>query len=403
MQVQDPKAPARRVRVAKHPGIYYRETPAGRRYEITFLDSDGRRRWQTIDGGLREAEAALGELRSRLHRGERVAPTKITFAELAETWLENQRGKLRPKTITLYDGYLQRHVLPRLGRLRVIEITVDDVARLIGEMQRGIYYEQRAGRFVKRERKTGYAAWTIRGVITVLGRVLGHAARRGLIPENPVRKLERGERPRVARRDLRVLDRDEIGRLLDQAPHKYRTLLATAVFTGLRQGELLGLTWQDLDLTAGLVRVRRQLDRQGQLVEPKTSAAKRDVELMASLVAMLKQHKQQAFAHGRAKPADFVFASEAGTPLGYRNIARRGLEPALNRAGLIRRVRWHDLRHAYASLLIAQGANVGYVARQLGHTSARITLDVYQHEFDRAEHGQRTRDALEASFGHLLR
>lgn len=125
----------------------------------------------------------------------------------------------------------------------------------------------------------GSAGWTIRGALSPLSRVLGHAARRGLIAENPMTRLERGERPAIAKREKRILDRAEIERLLAAANDSktpYRTLIATAVFTGLCQGELLGLVWADIDFDAALIRVRKQLDRSsGARVEPKTQAAVR--------------------------------------------------------------------------------------------------------------------------------
>jgi integrase len=250
-------------------------------------------------------------------------------------------------------------------------------------------------------REAGLAAWTIRGALTPLGRILGSAARRGLIPANPAARLERGERPKIERREMRILDTDGIGRLLDAAPARYRVLLATGVFTGLRQGELLGLTWADCDLDAGLLRVRKQLDRHGNRVEPKTAQAVREVGLMPALVRMLHAHREAALARGLTKPSDFVFASETGTPMHYRNCTRRGLDVAVEAAGPDG-LRFHDLRHTFASLLIAQGSNVVFVSRQLGHSSPQVTLTVYAHLFDRAEHGQRAKDAMEASFGNLL-
>ena len=216
-----------------------------------------------------------------------------------------------------------------------------------------------------------------------------------------MRKLERGERPPVGRREMRILDREAIPKLLDAAKPRYRTLLATAIFTGLRQGELLGLTLADVDFDAGLVRVRKALDRSGVRTEPKTPQAIRDVVLMPALARLLKSHKAEAFARGHAKPSDYVFTSAVGTPLYWRNVSKRGLQAALERSGL-ERLRFHDLRHTFASLLIAQGANVVFVSRQLGHASPDITLGVYSHLFDRAEHAQRTREVMETSFGAIL-
>ena len=124
---------------------------------------------------------------------------------------------------------------------------------------------------------------------------------------------------------------------------------------------------------------------------------------MPALARLLREHQA---ASRFSKKGDYVFASHKGTPLHYRNLAQRGLAKAVEDAGLdgdgLPRLRWHDLRHTFASLLIAQGANVVFVSRQLGHASPDITLRVYAHLFDQAEHAQRARDALEASFGATL-
>ena len=214
---------------------------------------------------------------------------------------------------------------------------------------------------------------------------------------NPMGRLERGERPPARSREQRILDRDEIGLLLDAAAPQYRTLLASAIFTGLRQGELLALVWDNVDLANGIVRVRKAL-RQGRRLEPKTPQAIRDVVLMPALSRMLREHK---LATPYSAETDFVFSSAAGTAFYWRNVARRGLGAALELAKL-QHIRWHDMRHTFASLLIAEGANVVYVSRQLGHASPDITLRVYAHLFDHAEQAMRTSAALEAAFADLL-
>jgi integrase len=256
------------------------------------------------------------------------------------------------------------------------------VAALLGDLQR-----------------QGFAPWSIRGVLTVLSRLFGSAARRGLVPSNPCSALERSERPRVERASFPSLDRESVGRLIASTPERYRVLVALSVLLGLRQGEALGLTWADVDVSAGLLRVRHQLDgRTGELVEPKTSAAKREVPMPPSLSKMLAEHR---LASPWSKDTDPVFASSAGTPVAVRNIARRGLEPALAPAGLPH-LRWHDLRHVAASLLVAEGASVGYVSRLLGHASPAITLSTYAHAFAAAEHDERFRELQEQAFGAVL-
>jgi integrase len=307
-----------------------------------------------------------------------------SFADFGEEWLRLQTH-LRPRTHELYTTALRRHLVPPLGALRLDEIDEDTIAGLVADLH---------GR--------GLSGWTVRNILVPLGRILTSAVRRRLISENPMRRLERRERPQVVHREMRVLQPAEIEALLAMATPKYRTLLAVAVFTGLRQSELLGLQWQDVDLTGELLHVRRQLDRSGSYSLPKTPRALRTVVLMPSLASLLEQHRHDSAFRG---PTDPVFATRTGRPMHHRNVSRRGLGVAVERAGLMTpgtpRPRFHDLRHTFASMLIAQGLTVLYVSRQLGHTSAKMTLDTYAHLFDQAEHAQHARAKLEASFGRI--
>lgn len=245
--MQEQGKPSRRTKT-RWPGVYYREAPNGRRYEISFADSTGRRRWRTVEGGEKDARAALEEVRGRKRKGERIAPSRATLAEVAEVWLREQTSNLRPRTVERYEGALRLHVVPRLGRVRVAELDEDDIATLIADL--------RDGREPDGEKVKSLSGWSIRVVLGPLGRVLGYAARRGIIGSNPMQRLERGERPAVGRREQRVLSEEEIRRLLDAADPTYRAFLATAVFSGLRLAELLGLTWAEIDFDAGELRVR---------------------------------------------------------------------------------------------------------------------------------------------------
>jgi integrase len=280
-----------------------------------------------------------------------------------------------------YASRLELHVLPRLGDRPLDGIGVEDIVALIADLHR-----------------RGYSGATISCVLVPLSRLFGRAARRGLIKTNPITKLDRTERPRTKRRERPVLSRDEIGRLLEAATPAHRTLLATATLSGLRQGELLALHWDDIDFDRQVIHVRRALNRQRQEVEPKTPQALREVVLMPALAQALAQHRNKSQFQ---KPDDYVFTSKLGTPLHWANVSVRALKPALRKAG-IQPLRWHDLRHTFASLLIAGGANITFVSRQLGHSSSQITLSVYAHVLDGEEQAQRTREMLQEMLGSVV-
>lgn len=390
----------RREKVRGTIGVFKRVTSSGStKYDVQYVDSDGKTRWRVTES-LREAKLLRAELVSKVGRGERIVPTKVALSDYIEQWLETQEARLRPKTYEGYSNALRLHVKPRLGNRRLQAVTVDDVAALIGSMTKGERYVEKDGVVTKTSGKP-FAAWTIRGTLVALGRVYASATRAGLAASNPVRLLDRGERPAKTRREFPSLDVATIGRLIAATPDRYRVIVALSVLTGIRQGEALGLVWGDVDVKTGVIRISRQLDRHQRLVEPKTAAAKREIPIPPSLGRMLSAHKAKAFEQGRAKAIDFVFTSPSGRPMHYGAIVRQGLAKAIKAAGLPH-LSWHDLRHVAASSLISQGVSVAYLSRVLGHASPAITLSTYAHEFARAEHDDRTREQMEQAFGGLL-
>jgi integrase len=185
--------------------------------------------------------------------------------------------------------------------------------------------------------------------------------------------------------------------LLAASPH-YELALATGLFTGLRVSELLGLTWNDVNLEEKVVRVRFQMDRTGERSLLKTEAGRRDVILIDHLRDEFQRRRRASdFAQG----TDLVFATSTGRTIGHRNLTRRGLEKACARAGLSD-VTFHVLRHTFASVLIGQGHDPVFVSSQLGHANPAITLRVYSHLFDARRHADRARAQLQGEFRSLL-
>jgi integrase len=378
MQTQRNRGPRRKA-VPRHRGIYYRPRPDGKiapPYEIFYVDSTGKQRWETIDGTLEDAEAKRAELRIRRRRGERIAPTRQTFEEYARAWLARQ--DVRPRTHELYVWALECHLLPRFGQRPLAQITSEEVAGLIADM-----------------RKRGLKGWTITSALRPLSIMCGEAARKGGIATNPVSQLDRRERPKHDdQRDKRILTLAEMRALVDHADSdEYRALLELLIVSGVRIGEALGLSVADLDSRHSLVRVEYQLGRDGSRQPLKTDESRRAVDIPPQLMRRLLKLVDNRGA--RFTPNGLVFASRNGTGL-ERKVAREALKRAAKAAKLSDpQPTLHDLRHSHASMLIAMDFSVVEVQRRLGHRKPDITLRIYAHEW-------KYRDAQRSQIGRQI-
>jgi integrase len=220
---------------------------------------------------------------------------------------------------------------------------------------------------------------TLRKLLITLGGILTYAVRMRYIDFNPCREIEKpkGNSLHEEKHEMMILKPPEIRALLNAAaPQKDKVLFMTAVLTGGREGEILGLQWGDIDWVNSQLFVRRTFNH-GRFMEPKTKTSRRKIDLAPGLVHELKKWKL-ACPKG---DLDLVFPSEAGTPWDNTNMVRRSFRRSLRKAGLPR-VRFHDLRRTYASLLIDQGEHPKYIQTQMGHSSIKVTMDIYGHLMD---------------------
>jgi integrase len=362
----------------RHRGITYRLLADGSRVYSVYCKGS----YMPVEGGEKEALALQAELRGKVARGQRITPPKTTFAEAAEEWFASKR-KLRPWTRKGYRDFLDRILLPRFGPMRISAINADHVAKLIRDLE-----------------AQGLSGKTIENYLLPLGGTMRFAVRRGLIATNPVNLLTNDERPhRSPRKEKHVWSDEDIEALLGacdqiaaqpEARYDYAPLIRTAVYTGLRLGELLGLQWHDMDLEDGALHVRRQWTRSNEYGPTKTPAGVRRLPLPKELVQFFAALKLASDHSGDEDP---VFASREGTPLGHRNVARRGFEPAVAIAG-ITEVTFHDTRHAFASRMIARGIEPVTLAKLMGHEDIRETLNTYSHLWDRVRTDDLVREAM---------
>lgn len=292
----------------------------------------------------------------------------LTVGEYLDRWLTNSvRGTVRRSTYERHEGIIRTHLKPALGRIKLKALTPAHV--------QGFYRDRL---------DSGLSPATVNKIHAILHKSLSRAVKWSLVPRNVTEAVQA---PRPAPKEIVPLDKRQTLALLSAASEdRLGALYVLAISTGMRQGELLGLSWKDVDLESKVVRVRRTLVRDGGrlgLGEPKTQNSRRTVQLTDRATATLKTHRkrqrQERIAYaGLWEDQDLVFTTQTGTLINPTNLTKRSFRPLLRKAG-IPKVRFHDLRHTAATLLLAQGVHPKYVQELLGHANIAITLDIYSH------------------------
>jgi integrase len=339
---------------------------------------DGRRQLiRRVRKTQKEARAALKELHRQVEAGVQ-ADAKATVASFANHWLENVApySDMRESTVDNYAKLFRCYVTPYIGGIRLTELTPDDVERMLGRLAR-----------------EGKSTRTRQHARAALVRLLRRAQQQRLVVQNVA---EIAEGPKGAERKLDdVLNADEITAVLEvSADHRLGAIASLALTLGMRQGEILGLRWEDVDLDAGTLRVTGTLKRRPGVLQnrpgaglyrepkPKTKAGRRELPLVNGTLDMLKRRQRiQREERMKAGPlwhdSGYVFTGLRGDPLGAREATRLWYGWTTRAVG--RRVRFHASRHSAATYLLAQGVRVEKVQQLLGHANIGITLDTYGH------------------------
>jgi len=339
-------------------GMYTAQTPNGPKRKYVY----GRK--------YKDVERKLAEAMGDAARGIVVDDKNLTVSEYLDRFLEDvQRGSVRESTYSRDKYLVANHVKPALGRVKLKNLSAMHLQRLYREKQ-----------------DAGLSASTVQKIHHILHKALAQAVRWDLIARNPA---DAAKAPRPASAEMRPLDTEEVRRLLDAAyGDRLEALYVLAVTTGMRRGELLGLKWSDVDLENGRLSIGRALTRTSNgkyvvLAETKTRGSRRTVKLTQRAVEALRNHLERQLAEIEAVGDHYcddglVFATGAGTPINPSNLRQRSFTPLLKRAGLPH-IRFHDLRHTCATLLLSRGVHPKFVQELLGHATIAITLDTYSH------------------------
>lgn len=325
------KKTPRRTRVPGNgnTGIY--ERPDGL-LEIAYPGPDGRTKWEGPFTGILAARTAraIAVAKRAQGRGRTRGDPRVTFATAAEAWWDGHVSTLAPSTRDVYRRHLDIHLLPAFGARRMADVHVDDVARYVSRKLRG-----------------GAAAWSVKGHLTVLSSVYRYAIRRlGYDGANPVALLERTERPKVDQSpERRINTRAELEQTIAATTEPWRTLFRLADVLGGRESEILGLWWENLDLSdpgSATIRFTHQVDRDGRRVALKTDESKATLPLPRATAAMMREHRARSL---HTTPRSFVFSTRTGKAISQRDLLR-----ALYRAQ--QRARGADGRPTFPELFV---------------------------------------------------
>lgn len=329
-------------------------------------DGKPQRYFETVHGIKDDADNRLTKLLSEFGKGNLPSSSKTTVAEHLRNWLDGYvKTNCSQRTLDGYQAIIKNHLIPVLGQHQLRKLNQQMIQSYYGKA-----VEKLSSRTVHHQHR-------------VLSQALKYAVRQGFLGRNP---CELVDAPSPRGKLMRTLTQSEVQDLLIAAEgNYYYPVIYTAVSTGLRQAELLGLRWRDIDISSRSISVNRTLyKRRGvcEFIEPKTSHSRRRVSMTLKLAAFLREYRLERKSLYRGLGKDFtlddlVFANIEGKPIdpgvlshNFGRIAKRtGLES----------VRLHDVRHTFASLMLLRGAKPKVISEALGHSSVAFTMDVYSH------------------------
>lgn len=327
---------------------------------------DGKRTGKTFKTKA-EAQNWLQEMQYQLRRGFDLEGSQITLGEYLQQWLDAKSVSARETTIYQYRLQVKNHIIPYLGDVPLQDLHLARIERFYTELI-----------------ASGVGVRTVRYVHGILHRALEKAMQYDLVIRNPAHGAAQ---PKYAHKEMTVLDEYQVPQFLIAARgSSYEALYHVAIKTGMRQGEMFGLKWTDLQWQSGTLLVQRQIKRVPgsgwQFAEPKTNAGRRTIRLGEGTLQALRIHRerqerQKKGANGGWKEHGLIFPNSVGTPGDPSNLRKDFLR--ILQSAMLPKLRFHDLRHTAASLMLNNGVPPIVVSRILGHAKPSTTMDIYGH------------------------
>ncbi|PHE73276.1 site-specific integrase [Bacillus wiedmannii] len=351
-------------------GSVKKDKKTGKYYYTVDIGIDpltGKRKQKKKRGFItkKEAENALTKVLSEVNTGTYIEPSKLSYGEYLQDWFNTKKHSVGIQTAKVLKGYLNSRIIPSLGNFKLAKLTSLHMQNYVNSL-----------------RDDGLKRGTIEKIIKIIRNSLEHAIDLELISKNVATKTKL---PKSDKEELTVWNEQEVQLFLKVAQDsRYSIVFHMALVTGMRQGELLGVRWKDVDLEKGHLTISQTLSHDGKtfLLGGKTKSSLRKILLPASTITKLKKHRavmlQEKLSQGEEyQDNDLVMCTPYGTPINPANV-RRSLNALIKKAA-VPKIRFHDLRHTHATLLLAKGVNVKVISERLGHSNIKITLDTYSH------------------------
>lgn len=349
--------------------VYPRKNKAGKviGYRGSYFGPDGRRRYVSAKTKT-EAQKSLRQAMSDADRGLLFEAGTVTVREYLDRWLADTRDTVRRNTWDRYEGIVRLHLKPSIGKTKLKALSPAHI--------RGLYREKL---------DSGLSPRSVQYIHVTLHKALKQAVMDGLVPRNVTEAVKA---PRPQSKEVRPLGLEGVRLLLEAARgNRLEAIYVLAITSGMRQGELLGLKWEDLDLESGMLSVRRSLSitKDGPTLDaPKNAKSRRNIKLTTSAAESLRRHRtrqnEERLRLGSLwEDEDLVFPGEAGQPMRPWTLLGGSFRRLLKASGLPETTRFHDLRHTCATLLLLRGVHPKFVQELLGHATISITLDTYSH------------------------
>ncbi|MCM3602459.1 site-specific integrase [Robertmurraya korlensis] len=343
-------------------------------FAVNYYDESGKRRQKKQRGfnTKKEATEALRKLEVQLNEGTYIESKNVLFSQYIEDWLSIKKRGISNSTVSLYKGSIKNHIAPSLGNIALSKMKPQHIQKFIARMD-----------------EAGLADDTIKRTFNIVNACLNEAVKFGDLASNPAAKVDK---PKVVPKEMKIWTIDQIQHFLKCSKNnRLYCAFHLAIMTGLRKGEILGLRWKDVDLEKQVLYVNQTLEQDGKTLKKgaKTKGSVRSVTISPTTKKALLEHKiqqdiEREFFDSVHKNLDLVICTGNGATYHPRNLTRAFQK--LTQKAELPHIRFHDLRHTHAALMIAQNEPMKLIAERLGHSRITTTMDTYGHLLPNMQH-----------------